>query len=145
MKLGLIFSILVSIWTVFVIYCLFNGSKILVQTKRIKTIYWIMEALAIDFIIYYFMGITALSLILIFVMLIVTCLYTSIPSGYNDKGIYIRGLCYPYKRIEDMVVERIPRTCRLNFKCYYRMFYIDCDDYSSLKKCEQIYKENRNK
>ena len=141
MNLGIVFSIVVGIWAIFVIYCLLNGSKITVLTKSIKKPYWIMTAITVCFIIYYFMGINVFSIILMAVMLLVTSLYIAIPSGYNNNGIYIRGLCFPYKRIEDMKVEHINNTNRLNFKCYYRIFYIDCDDYATLKNCENMYKE----
>lgn len=139
----IISAIVIVLWVAFVIYCLFNGSKILVQTKSIKNVYWILTALAVDFALYLINGISTLVIVLMFVMLFSTALYISIPSGFSDKGIYIRGLCFPYKKIEDMNVERVLRTNRLNFKCFHRIFYIDSDSYSNLKDCETLFKKEK--
>ena len=137
-------TVIIGLWTVFVAYCLINGSKIDVQTKRIKTVYWIASAFTVDLALYLINGISVYNLILMAVMLLVTSLYISIPSGYNNKGIYIRGFIFPYKKIEDMGIERVLHTNRLNFKCFYRMFYIDSDSYHELKACEALYKKERN-
>lgn len=141
----LVFStIIISLWTLFVLYCLFNGSKIDVQTKRIKTVYWIASAFTVDLALYLINGLSTINIVLMMVMLLVTSLYISIPSGYNNKGIYIRGFAFPYKKIEDMGVERVLHTNRLNFKCFYRIFYIDSDSYQDLKACEVLYKKEKN-
>ena len=101
----IISTVVILLWTVFVIYCLFNGQKITVQTKRIKTAYWIITAFTVDFALYLINGISLWCIILMFVMLFSTSLYISIPSGYNNKGIFIRGLCFPYSKIEDMKLK----------------------------------------
>lgn len=136
-------AIIIALWVTFVIYCLFNGSKLLVQTKYLKSIYWILTAFAVDVILYFVNGLSIASIVLMIIMLLVTCLYISIPSGYGTKGIYIRGMLFPYKKIEDMKIENILRTNRLNFKCFYCIFYIDSDSYKELKDCEILYKKER--
>ena len=141
----LLLSILfVALWTIFVIYCLFNGSKVKVISKRIKVPYWILTAISVDLALYMINGLSIMNIILMLVMLLVTSLYLSIPSGYNEEGIFIRGICFPYKKIEDMGIEHILSTNRLNFKCYYRILYIDSDSYAELKECERLYKRVKN-
>lgn len=139
----IISSIVIALWVAFVIYCLFNGSKIMVQTKRIRTTYWILTAIAVDIALYLINGLSLISIALMFIMLIITCLYISIPSGFGDKGIYIRGILFPYRKIEDMKIESVLNTYRLNFKCFYSIFYIDSDSYKELKGCEEIYKREK--
>lgn len=139
----IISTIVICLWVGFVVYCLFNGSKIQVQTKPIKTVYWIITAFTVCLALFLMNGISIWCLILMGIMLLSTALYISIPSGYNSKGIYIRGLCFPYRKIEDMGIERVLKTCRLNFKCFYRIFYIDCDSYAVLKDCETLYKREK--
>lgn len=139
----IISTVIISIWAVFVLYCLFNGSNIAVTTKPTKTVYWIITALTVCFALYLINGLNLWSVALMIVMLLVTALYISIPSGYNEKGIYIRGFCLPYSKIEDMRVERVLRTNRLNFKCFYRIFYIDSDSYQLLKECETLFKKEK--
>ena len=136
-------TVLIALWTIFVIYCLFNGQKILVQTKSIKNAYWIISAITVDFALYLINGLSLYTIILMFVMLFATSLYISIPSGYNDKGILIRGLLFPYRKIEDMNVERVLRTNRLNFKCFHRIFYIDSENYQDLRDCETLFKKEK--
>lgn len=139
----IISAVIILLWVAFVIYCLFNGSKILIQTKSIKNTYWILTALAVDLALYLINGLSIFVIILMFIMLFATGLYISIPSGYNDKGIFIRGLCFPFNRIEDMNVEKVLRTNRLNFKCFHRIFYIDSDSYKDLKDCETLFKKEK--
>ena len=136
-------TIIIGLWTLFVISCLFNGSKIDVQTKNIKKVYWIATAITVDFALYLINGISIWNIVLMIVMLFVTSLYISIPSGYNNKGIYIRGFYFPYRKIEDMGVERVLHTNRLNFKCFYRILYIDSDSYQELKDCETLFKKEK--
>lgn len=136
-------TVFIVLWVCFVVYCLFNGSKILIQTKRIRSTYWILTAIAVDIGLYLINGLSVVSICLMFVMLIITCLYISIPSGYSDKGIYIRGILFPYKKIEDMNVEHVLHTNRLNFKCFHRIFYIDSDSYKDLKDCETLFKKEK--
>lgn len=139
----IISSVIIGLWVAFVIYCLFNGSKIAIKTRSIKNTYWILTALAVDFSLYLINGISTFVIVLMFVMLFATALYISIPSGYSDHGIYIRGLCFPFSKIEDMNVERVLRTNRLNFKCFHRIFYIDSDSYKDLKDCETLFKKEK--
>lgn len=140
----LVMSIIaISLWTIFVVYCLFNGQKIEVQTKNIRSLYWVITAFSVIFVLYSLNGLSTINIILMVVMLLSTSLYISVPSGYNKKGIFIRGLCCPYSKIENMNIESILRTNRLNFKCYHRILYIDSDDYKVLKQCEMLYKKER--
>lgn len=136
-------SIGVGIWTIFVVYCLINGSKVEVPIKNKKTVYWITSALTIDVALYLIDGLNTVTIILIVINSLVTSLYISIPSGYNSKGIFIRGFLFPFKKIEDMGIEHVLHTNRLNFKCFHRIFYIDSDSYQLLKQCEALFKKEK--
>lgn len=136
-------TVLVCLWVAFVVYCLFNGSKIIVQTKSIKNVYWITSALTVSFAMYLINGISVWLIVLVIITCLSTALYISIPSGYNDKGIMIRGLCFPYRKIEDMNVEVQNKNCRLNFKYFHRIFYIDSQSYKDLKNCETLFKKEK--
>ena len=136
-------TIAIVMWTIFVIYCLFNGSKVEIQTMQIKKMYWFIMAITVCFAIYLVCGLLLWSIILMFIMLLATSLYISIPCGYSDKGIFIRGFFFPYKKIESMKIENILGRSRLNFKCYHYIFYIDSDSYRVLKDCETLYKKEK--
>jgi len=136
-------TVIIFLWFVFVIYCLFNGAKVIVHTKSIKKVYWITTAFTVDLALYLINGLSTWCIILMFIMLFVTSLYISIPSGYNREGIFIRGFLFPYRKIEDMGIEKVLHKNRLNFKCFYRIFYIDSDSYEELKDCEMLYKKEK--
>ena len=139
----IISTAIIFLWVIFVVYCLFNGSKIVIQTKPVRTVYWILTAFSVDFALFLINGISVWCVVLMFIMLFITALYISIPSGYNKEGIFIRGFHFPYRKIEDMGIERVLKTCRLNFKCFHCIFYIDSDSYNILKDCEILFKKEK--
>ena len=136
-------AIIVGLWVAFVVYCLINGSKIQVPIKSNRTFYWITSAITVDIAIYLINGISVVSIILIIINTLATSLYISIPSGYNSNGIFIRGFLFPFKKIEDMGIEHVLHTNRLNFKCFHRIFYIDSDSYQLLRQCEALFKKEK--
>lgn len=141
----IISTVLIVLWAIFVIYCLLNGAKLLVPSKTIRKVYWIITAISVDFALYLINGLSVWCIGLMLVNSLITALYISIPSGYNTKGIFIRGFFFPFSKIEDMKIEKVLRTNRLNFKCFGCIFYIDADEYKTLKDCEMLFKEEKYK
>ena len=133
----------VGLWVIFVVYCLINGSKVEVIVKNNRNVYWIITAITIDIALYLINGLNTISIILMVVCSLATSLYISIPSGYNSNGIFIRGFLFPFKKIEDMGIEHVLHTNRLNFKCFHAIFYIDSDSYQELRKCEALFKKEK--
>ena len=139
----IISTVIIALWIVFVTYCLFNGSKVKVMTAKIQSVYWSITATCVCVVLYLINGISLWCIILMIVMILSTILYISIPSGYNNKGIFIRGLFFPYSKIRDMKVESILGRYRLNFIYLGRFFYIDSNSYQELKDCEVLFKKER--
>ena len=74
-------------------------------------------------------------------------LYSSIPSGFNETGISLRGIFFPYSKIENIKGEYTDNKYRLNFMSRNMQYYLEVkdDDDRILKNCEFYYKKEKNK
>lgn len=143
----LVSIILTLVISAFVLYCLFNGSKIKQETLPVRTIYWPLSALALGIFLMMTVGKGLVNLICIGVIFVMSLLYSSIPSGFNESGISLRGIFFPYRKIENIKGEYLNEKYRLNFMVRNMQFYLEVkdDDDKILKNCEFYYKKEKNK
>ena len=131
----------------FVIYRLFSGSKIKVETLR-NSYNWISIVCVIATAVVIIINEqTVYSIILAIASALAYILFTCIPSGYNDEAIFVRGLRCPYNKITDTKKEYIKDIYRFNFKYRHRFYYIDVKEGNEkiINECEQLYKKGRDK
>lgn len=131
----------------FVLYCLFNGSKIKYETLPVRAIYWPLSAVALGIFLMMTVGKNLINVICIVVIFVMSILYSSIPSGFNETGISLRGIFFPYRKIENIKGEYTDNKYRLNFMSRNMQFYLEVkdDDDRILKNCEFYYKKEKNK
>ena len=144
----MIVSILITVlMSAYVIYCLFNGSKIHTETMMVKRPYWLLSGVTLAFIVFILSKRDIFGGVLFIICLLMGTLYSSIPSGFNDKGIYLRGIFYPYRTIRNMYPEYVKDRYRLNFMYKGRQYFLDVkeDDFKILKECERLYKKESNR
>lgn len=141
-------SVLIAVVTsAFVLYCLFNGSRIKQETQSVRTMYWPLSGIALSVFLTMFNGLEMINLIACGVIILMSMIYAAIPSGFNEKGISLRGMFFEYRKIENIKTEYIRGFYRLNFMVKNMQFYLQVkdDDDKILKSCEYYYKKERNK
>jgi len=143
----LVFAIIGSIvvWA-YVIYCLVNGrkTKVVTTTNRYNWVILLTVLLALGIVLIIKPSIN--NIIFAVVLCLAYTVYSIIPSGYDEFGIYVKGRYYPLKKIEDIKVEYLNKIVRLNFKYRGRIMYLDVNEENSnlLINLEHLYKEGRN-
>lgn len=144
MLVSIILAIVISM---FVLYCLFNGSKIKFETLPVRTIYWPLSAVTLGIFLTMTVGMGMINVVCIGVIFVMSLLYSSIPSGFNESGISLRGIFFPYRKIENIKGEYLNEKYRLNFMVRNMQFYLEVkdDDDKMLKNCEFYYKKEKNK
>lgn len=144
MLVSIILAIVIS---TFVLHCLFNGSKIKFETLPVRTIYWPLSAVALGIFLTMTVGKSMINMVCIGVIFVMSLLYSSIPSGFNESGISLRGIFFPYRKIENIKGEYLNEKYRLNFMVRNMQFYLEVkdDDDKILKNCEFYYKKEKNK
>lgn len=121
----------VLVWA-FVLFCLFNGRKIEKEINNDKRYVAIIAFGIISIILY-----TKLrSTITLFSLVLAGSVYSVIPTGYNNEGIYIKGRKYSYKKMKSADMNEESSCYRLTFVYYGRPHFI------SVKKEERYILED---
>lgn len=130
-------------WIIFVLRSLIKGSNIEYSTNNTRIVYWTLMGLCIAYIIYYLVGLNLFGAIWMFAMVISCILYACIPSGFNSKGIYLKGIFYPYQKIQNLKGEYAGNKYRVNFMSKNIQMFIEVNEDKDdiLKLCERYYKE----
>ena len=68
-------------------------------------------------------------------------LYSVIPSGYNEDGIFLNGRFYPFHKIKDMKISVADDKMMLEFKYGRgsRMLFSSIEEKRKLDQCLNIY------
>lgn len=141
----LVYIFLGVIWA-FVIYRLIRGSKITVETEKSKynalAIVLLIMALAF-FLIREF---SIVNLIISIGVCLAYIIYICIPNGYNEEAIYVKGMVFPYNKIDEVNKEYIDDIYRLNFRYKFRFYYLEVKEGNEkiINECEQLYKKRGN-
>ena len=132
-----------AVWTFYVLFCLVRGSKMETQTDYTKSIYWDLSGFCFAAIVYLTCGLSKITAAVMIELILITFLYSSIPSGYNREGIFLRGMFIPFKKIQNMKGKYLKGKYRLHFVAAYRRYYLEVKDENDrvLKNCEQYYKK----
>ncbi len=128
----------------YVIFCLINGRKIEVPLDNGSNVALFISGAAISIILFVRNGGLYGLLSAVFVVL-AFLLYMAIPSGYNQKGIYIRGRLFPLNRIKDMQKETISNKIRLSFEYRRRFYCLYCDSDDCLEKLQKYWGKKVNR
>lgn len=119
----------------------------LIKAKNIKVICKSNNKLII-YIIYILFIILILIKELSRITIITSCLigvsgviYSLVPSGFNELGIYINGRFYPFNKIKDLSLDYVNDYYQLSFsyKGKYHMLTGDINDKDKLNACKSIY------
>lgn len=110
MEFYMIIAIILLCWG-FVLICLFNGRKIEKEIECKKQYVQIVAFVIMGILLY----VKSHSLIVLAVTTLAGVVYSIIPTGYNDKGIYINGKEYNYKRIKNVEMNEESNCYRLTF------------------------------
>lgn len=130
-------------WIIFVLRSLIKGSNIEYPTNNTRIVYWTLMGLCFAYGIYYLVKLSLLSIIWMALMVLSCILYACIPSGFDSKGIYLKGTFYPYKKIQNLKGEYAGNKYRVNFMSKNIQMFIEVDEEKDdiLRLCERYYKE----
>lgn len=121
----------VLVWA-FVLFCLFNGRKIEKEINNDKKYVAIIVFSILSIILY----IKLRSTITLLSLIMAGNVYSIIPTGYNNEGIYIKGRKYSYKKMKSAEMNEESNCYRLTFVYYGRPYFI------SVKKEERYILED---
>lgn len=79
------------------------------------------------------------------IVIISGILYSIIPSGYNEKGIYINGRLFSFRRIGDMEFDYVNGYYQLSFSFRGKYHVLTCkpDEKNKLKAALELYKNQK--
>lgn len=117
---------------VFVVYCLINGRKI---EKEVNTGYK-YAAVIVFLILGILFYVSSKSAIWSASIVLAGVVYSTIPTGYNNNAIYIKGNEYTYKKMTDAKILEEGNCYRLTFVYKGRPYFI------SVKKEERYILED---
>lgn len=132
--------IAVAVCWLYVIYYLINGRKIKVMCENgTKKYYYIIFGLLALAVLPRNEGLKGL--ICAALIFLSGVLYSSIPSGYNEAGIFLNGRFYPFHKIRDMKINVAGDKMMLEFKCGRgtRMLFSSIEEKRKLDQCLNIY------
>lgn len=140
----LLLIILPIIALAYSLFYLIKGSKVKVICKPANkiTIYIIYLLLGIAVLL---KGINRLSIIAFVVIIISGIIYSLIPSGYDNQGIYISGRFYPYNKISSMEFDEVNGYYQLSFSYHgkYHVLTGSSIDKEKLKYALNIYNSRK--
>lgn len=130
-------------WIIFVLRSLIKGSKIEYPTNNTRIVYWTLLGLCFAYGIYYLFGPSLFNIVWMAIMVFICILYACIPSGFDSKGIYLKGTFYPYLKIQNLKGEYAGNKYRVNFMSKNIQMFIEVDEDKDeiLRLCERYYKE----
>ena len=132
--------IAVAVCWLYVIYYLINGRKIKVMCENgTKKYYYIIFGLLALAVLPRNEGLKGL--ICAALIFLSGVLYSSIPSGYNEAGIFLNGRFYPFHKIRDMKINVAGDKMMLEFKYGrgIRMLFSSIEEKRKLDQCLNIY------
>ena len=132
--------IAVAVCWLYVIYYLINGRKIKVMCENgTKKYYYIIFGLLALAVLPRNEGLKGL--ICAALIFLSGVLYSSIPSGYNEAGIFLNGRFYPFHKIRDMKINVAGDKMMLEFKYGRgsRMLFSSIEEKRKLDQCLNIY------
>ena len=123
------------------IYYLIRGKEVKIVCRGsnkiiIYIIYLILSALVI------YKNTNRLGIITAAIIIISGILYNLVPSGYNDKGIYLRGKFFSFKKMAEMSFDYVNDYYQLSFSYHGKSHVLlaDKEDKEKLKGAYSIYK-----
>ena len=132
--------IAVAVCWLYVIYYLINCRKIKVMCENgTKKYYYIIFGLLALAVLPRNEGLKGL--ICAALIFLSGVLYSSIPSGYNEAGIFLNGRFYPFHKIRDMKINVAGDKMMLEFKYGRgsRMLFSSIEEKRKLDQCLNIY------
>lgn len=140
-----ILCILVAILSMsYTIFYLIKGKNVKVvcssQNKIIILLVYSLLALAV-----FFKNRSMLGIITSAFIFLSGVVYSLVPSGYDDKGIYLNGRFYPYKKITNMEFDRVNDYYQLSFTCRGKAHVLigNSDEKEKLKYAQSIYNSGK--
>lgn len=81
-----------------------------------------------------------------FIIVISAVIYSLIPSGFDEKGIYISGRFFAFNKIKDISLDYVNGYYQLSFsyKGKYHMLIGDKNDKAKLNECKLMCERNNN-
>ncbi|GEM_PF-4942411 len=131
----------------FVIYCLFSGRKAKnLLPSGSSTAVIITFVILGGLLVYRFYPTMGMySLVHCAIIVLAGVVYSSIPSGYDDEGIYIRGRKYWYKKMTSMEVNEEKKCYRMTFVYRKRPYFtaVKKEDRYLLEDIQMRYRKAR--
>lgn len=122
------------------IFYLIKGKRVKVvcssQNRIVIYVVYALLALAVFFKNRSMLGIAMAALIVISGII-----YSLVPSGYDDKGIYLNGRFYAYRKITDMDFDQVNGYYQLSFTSRGKAHLLigNSEDKDKLKYAKSIY------
>lgn len=109
----------VLVW-IFVLFSLFNGRNIEKEVNNEKRYVAIIIFLLLSILLF----IKLRSIITLASIIIAGTIYSVIPTGYNNEGIYIKGKKYAYAKMKSADMNEERNCYRLTFVYRGRPYFI---------------------
>ena len=137
--MNLILCIIICLLSlVYSIYYLIRGKNIKIECKSNNRIVIIVVYL-IFIILILIKEFSKVTIITSCILLISSIIYSIIPSGYDDKGIYISGRFFSFNKIDELNVDYVNDYYQLSFSYNGKYHILISDDKARLNECKLIY------
>ena len=126
------------------VFYLIRGKKVKVvcssQNRVIIYAVYVLLAIAV-----FYKNRSTLGIAMAAIIVISGIIYSLVPSGYDEKGIYLNGRFYAYKRITEMEFDEVNGYYQLSFTSRGKAHLLigNSEDKEKLKYAKSIYDQGK--